>query len=369
MVEYRSPASDPVRKGLESAIEGALAGGAKPPSWIAVDDETQEWLRLASASTAAERARGVLAAARDESLVDALRLGIGGALRLPPSTPAAEAALMAAEAAPQPTVRWSPEVVEIMGAVAGEMLVVSFADTGFWRRQLGDGELVADLNRLAEVLETPPAIVPWPALVVAGCSPERISVAWEGLRTEDSGPCRGLIVREVVIEGKNTLASVYAALLDSSGGAPVESVAQPVHELPSGRVVGSWAIGSVEKQSSGWLAVPCAEGRSGAWELHGEGGMTMVEEVLTQAEVRRAGDVAALRVPGWATGEIRAGSPAGLLVTALAGLAARSNRPLWIPNANSEALHFALRLPGTVWVDGPAVPSAAGNNANEVLYR
>jgi len=356
MVEYRPPSPDPDRRGLESAVEGALADGAKAPSWIAVDDGTQEWLRLVSASTAAERARGVLAAARDESLVDALRLGIGGALRLPPSTPAAEAALMAAEAAPQPTVRWSPEVVETVGAATGEMLVVSFADTGFWRRQLGDGGLVADLVRLAEVLETSPAIMPWPALVVAGFLPERIAGAWEALRSEVGGPCRGLEISEVVLEATDLLASVYAVLLDSRGEAPVRFAAQPVHELPGGRLVGSWAIGNLEKPSSGWQAVPGSEGPPGCWELHGEDGMTMVVEVLTPAEARQAGEVVALRVPGWATGDMRAGSPAGLLVTALAEFAARSNRPLWLPNVNAEALHFALRLPGKVWVDGPAVP-------------
>ena len=356
MPEYRPPASDPVRKGLESAVEGALAEGAQPPSWIAVDDPSQAWLRLASASTAAERARGVLAAARDESLVDALRLGIGGALRLPPSTPAAEAALAAAESAPQPTVSWNPELVESMGAAADEMLVVSFAHTAFWRRQLGDRELVADLLRLAEVLETPPAIVPWPALVVAGFLRERIADAWEGLGTEDGQPRGNLVVHEVLIEGSEVLASVYAALSGAREGAPVQIAAQPVHELPSGRLVGSWATGVVETSSFGWLAVPGSGGPRACWELHGERGISMVEEVLTPAEAQRAGNVVALRVPGWAVGDMRVGSPAGLLVTALAGLTARSNRPLWIPNVHAEGLHFALRLPGTVWVDGPAAP-------------
>ncbi|MFV2072292.1 MAG: hypothetical protein ACC742_06530 [Thermoanaerobaculales bacterium] len=356
MPEYRPLASDPVRKGLESAVEGALADGAPSPSWIAVDDPSREWLRLVSVSTPAERARGVLATTRDESLVDALRLGIGGALRLPPSTPAAEAALTAAESAPEPRVSWRPELVESIGAAAGEMLVVSFADTPFWRRQLGDRELVADLARLADALDAPPAIVPWPALVVAGFLRERITDAWDRLGTEDDRLRRNLAVHEVLVGGMDVLASVYAALLGAREGAPVQIRAQPVHELPSGRLVGSWTIGTVKNPSSGWLGVPCSDGPPGCWELHGEGGISMAEEVLTPAEVQRAGNAVALRIPGWVARDMRVGSPAGLLVTALAGLAARSNRPLWIPNVHAEGLHFALRLPGTLWVDGPAAP-------------
>ena len=53
---------------------------------------------------------------------------------------------------------------------------------------------------------------------------------------------------------------------------------------------------------------------------------------------------------------MRAGTPAALLVARLADAADRRGLPLWIPNVDGEGLRFALGLPGTLWVDGPAVP-------------
>jgi len=40
----------------------------------------------------------------------------------------------------------------------------------------------------------------------------------------------------------------------------------------------------------------------------------------------------------------------------LAEAAHRRGLPLWVPNVDSIALRFLLGLPGTLWVDGPAVP-------------
>ena len=62
------------------------------------------------------------------------------------------------------------------------------------------------------------------------------------------------------------------------------------------------------------------------------------------------------RMPGWAADFLRPGSPAGLLARRLAEAAARRGLPLWIPNVDREALPEVLRLPGTIWVDGPSVP-------------
>jgi len=66
--------------------------------------------------------------------------------------------------------------------------------------------------------------------------------------------------------------------------------------------------------------------------------------------------VLAVRVPGWASRGLRPGSPAGLLVTRIAEAASRRGIPLWIPNVDQEGLRLVLGLPGTIWVDGPAVP-------------
>ena len=55
---------------------------------------------------------------------------------------------------------------------------------------------------------------------------------------------------------------------------------------------------------------------------------------------------------------IGAGRPAGLLLERLAAAAANRGVPLWVPNVDSAALKLVLSQPGTIWVDGPAVPTA-----------
>jgi hypothetical protein len=65
---------------------------------------------------------------------------------------------------------------------------------------------------------------------------------------------------------------------------------------------------------------------------------------------------AALRVPGWFAGRLAAGRPIGLLAARLAVAAQRRGVPLWVPNVRPGALEYLLRLPGTLWVDGTAVP-------------
>jgi hypothetical protein len=40
----------------------------------------------------------------------------------------------------------------------------------------------------------------------------------------------------------------------------------------------------------------------------------------------------------------------------LAEAAHRRELPLWIPNLGGDGLHLVLSFPGTLWVDGPAVP-------------
>ena len=52
------------------------------------------------------------------------------------------------------------------------------------------------------------------------------------------------------------------------------------------------------------------------------------------------------------------GRPAGLLIERLAAAAERAGVALWIPNVDGAKLQFLLRLPGELWVDGPAVPEA-----------
>ncbi|MDB4306270.1 hypothetical protein N9980_01755, partial [bacterium] len=132
----------------------------------------------------------------------------------------------------------------------------------------------------------------------------------------------------------------------------------PVHELPQGRRVGWWTWKEEQPPAEGWLAVPSEVGAERCrWELEGEGEQGIVEEVLSATEVAEAEGAAAVRVPGWACGGLRLGTPAGVLITRLAEAAARRGLPLWIPNLDDQDLRFVLGLPGTLWVDGAAVPA------------
>jgi hypothetical protein len=156
------------------------------------------------------------------------------------------------------------------------------------------------------------------------------------------------------------LQASYKALVD--GVLEVEAAGsigpQPVHELPQGRRVGRWTRTEEEAPAEGWLAAPTEVGTERCrWELEGEGGPGVVEEVLSATEVAESEGVAAVRVPGWACGGLRPGTPAGLLITRLAEDAARRGLPLWIPNLNNVGLRFVLGLPGRLWVDGSAVPA------------
>ena len=106
-----------------------------------------------------------------------------------------------------------------------------------------------------------------------------------------------------------------------------------------------------------WLAVPAeVAAQRCRWKLEGEGGPRVVEEVLSATEAAEAESAAAVRIPGWACSGLRPGAPAGLLVARLADEATRRGLPLWIPNVDGDGLRFVLGLPGTLWVDGAAVP-------------
>lgn len=348
--------------GLESVVDGALAGGAPEPRWIAVDDGTGEWVALATGCSAAERACGVIASSSDDTLVTAQRLGVGGAMWLPPSTVGATEAFEAATAAAAPIEGRDPALVDLIddGSAA---VILSFVDRGFWRGQLGERRLTAMLAELAAALATPAVILPWPALVVTGKEPDEVSEAWRALVADENRVVPDVAVAPLAENepGGGLLAPAYGELLQAGSRPPVLQAGRsplPVHELPCGRRVGWWSrLAEESLPEEGWSASPIDVSRSKSrWRLDGGDASGIVEEVLTSEDVDRAGDCTAVRLPGWASREIRPGSPAGLLVTRLADAAARRGLPLWIPNLDGDALRFALGLPGTLWVDGPAVP-------------
>jgi len=342
-----------LRGGLDSVIAGALAGGAPEPAWVAADDGHGAWVAEVAGRPAAQRGRGVVAAASADALAMAQRLGVGGAMWLPPSSLAAIEAFEAAAAAAPPALEFDPAVVEALGTDAA-IRIVSFAGRGFWRVQLGDRALAVLLTELAAAVGAPAAIVPWPALLLSDRLAAGMSEAWRELASSSGGAFPGLIVTPLTVGTMGevgVLQAAYRALV--GGGSEAEATGsigpQPVHELPQGRRVGS---------SEGWLAAPFEVGAERCrWELEGEGGPGVVEEVLSATEVAESEGVAAVRVPGWACGGLRPGTPAGLLITRLAEDAARRGLPLWIPNLNNVGLRFVLGLPGRLWVDGSAVPA------------
>ncbi len=359
MVEVFPPPADGTGKGLYSVIAGALAGGVPEPSWVAVDDGTDTWVLEASRRSADERARGVVAVSSEEALVKAQRFGIGGAMWRPPASLGALDAFASAACTEAPAVRDAAALEMLTGASA--VSVVTFTNRAFWRAQLGDRELADMLAELAVFLEVPVAILEWPALVVADRDRGAIVEAWEERVVESRGIRPALSVLHPVRVAKEILADVCSAL--TAGSATGESSnplpAQPVHELPHGRRVGWWGIDtSATSVDEGWIAGPVdLTSTSCRWRLDGTEESGIVEEVLSSDEVTGVEDVLAVRVPGWATRRLRPGSPSGLLVARIAEAASRRGLPLWIPNVEPEGLRLVLGLPGTIWVDGPAVPS------------
>ncbi len=358
MATFLPSPAEAIRKPLAQVVAGVLARGAPAPAWIAVDDDSGSWPALAAARPLAERRRAVLAAARDEALVAGVRLGIGGALGLPPSTPAMEAALAAAAAAHGGRELCDPEVAAL--AVAGARVTVwTFRNLGFWKRQLGEPALASLLFDLAHRLRLPPAILAWPAMLVTGRTRREVGAAWKERPCGQPAPTQGLQALQVTRRGDDPLLAAYRALVEGGGESERQSrtLAEPVHELPSGRLLGFWAPCECKTVGGGWLATPAARGASPAtWVLRSEHRKRKIVEVLAAAEIAEVRDAAAVRVPGWATGDLRPATPAGLLVSRLAERAAREGSPLWVPNVEAQALHFVLGLPGTLWVDGPAVP-------------
>jgi hypothetical protein len=360
MVDLFPAPSDEIRNGLYSVIAGTLAGGAPGPSWVAVDDGSGSWLVEASTRTPTERTGGVVAASSEDALVKAQLLGIGGAMWLPPSSLGAMDAFSSAASAKAP-VAFDAAALEILEGCSA-IQVVSVVDRRFWRTQVGDRALENLTTELAVALSAPAVILRWPALVVADRDPGEIVTAWEELisKREAIGPSiKVLSLAREALEG-GLLDGAYAALAGSSATteSPGQVPPQPIHELPNGRRVGWWLIRNDQTpEEEGWVATPVEAGAARCrWQLEGPEFSGTVVEVLGSENVVCVEEAVAVRVPGWASRDVRPGSPAGLLVTRIAEAASRRGLPLWIPNVDQEGLRFVLGLPGAIWVDGPAVP-------------
>ena len=349
---------DAVRKGLESVVEAACANGAPQPPWVAVDDGSDRWIALVAARSRAERRLGVAAVSSDRALVTAHRLGVGGAFMLPPSTLATFEALTAATARNLPPAQaW----LEDVGILEGQdpMHVVTAANNTFWCCQLGEPGLIRLLQELASLLEIPPVILPWPALIVEGEGIDRVKGTWNDLRAKTGGPVPDLAVARAKMDGGTVLAAAFATLLTEEDQTPLATRIEPVpvNELPTGGAVGWWATHDEQATLTGWKATPTEVTATRCrWRVEGDELTGTVKDVVTTDELNAAQEPVAVRVPGWLIDHLSPGSPACLLVSNLAEAAARRGIPLWIPNVDAEALQIVLRLPGVLWVDGPSVP-------------
>lgn len=350
--------SETVRRAVTSVFEGAHSSGAAEPAMLAIDDDTVSWLEVVASRPRSERARSVLATGEESSLVAAIRLSIGGAAWLPCSSLSALEALGAAAREERAFACLGSDALDRLAA-AERVEVLHFAEHRLWRRQVGRDRLEQWLATLAEALGITPVILAWPALIVAHeLEPRRVHAAWHAVLGERRRPLPELLQFSVG-GGLDAVAELVKGLCDGVAEHRVrcEIGRAPVRELPGGRLIGWWVRGGEQAGGDGWRAWPGEVVSDGlVWRLDGHGEDGVVVEASSSAAVAEAGEVAAVRMPGWATRTLGNGSPSGILAGRLAEAAQRRGVPLWIPNLEASDLRFVLGLPGTLWVDGDAVP-------------
>jgi len=370
MVELVPPGGRSIHRVVESVLETLKTSNTTLPPQVLIDDGDRSWRRHAAALPVGVRRRSVLVTASDASLVDALSFEIGGAVRLPVSTPSMEAACEAAAAreagdvAPMAT----QGVLDALKGDSSEVLVVGWWPQAFWQRQVGPILPVRWLVEIAERLAIIPVILPGPILVVVGRSRAEIETARGEvgggagsssspappmiveLSTSDLGAGDGLRIDRVLA------AAAAAARRHDTVGRP--ELTHPVLELPSGGRVGRWSLtrGTADGGSP-WHASPGPQDPVGiCWEIMSHDGSS---ETIAESSSLDWDDFAGqsmIRAPGFVGAVLRRGSPAGLLIEGLARHDARAGRPIWVPSVDAEGVRFLLGLPGPIWVDGPGVP-------------
>lgn len=357
-----SVATESMTKILQSLSNDDL----RLPSRVLIDEPGEDWKPHAAALSAEERRRVVIAASSEESLIDAARFEIGGAVWLPASTPSVEAACESAASrhrhpcAPIAT----RGILECLVSETSELWAVGWWPRSFWHRQLGWHRLTTCLTAIATRLGCVPAILPDPILVVAGRGREAIEEACRDGSAVGGGavPVLPAVVRVVaqrpgIVDGRvdGLLANMAKEAREAEHG-PGEAL--PVLEIFTGEKIGSWSFAhDAGSGGRGWRAIPSGQILDGrCWDIVAEdGSRTRVEEIEREYGPENEG-YAVLRIPGFLGAQLRRGSPAGLLVERWATHEARAGRPLWVPSVDEEGVRFLLGLPGPIWVDGPGVP-------------
>lgn len=364
MVEILPEGSTAGHRAVLRLLESRRDEGEDLPPRVFVECPDDEWQRHAVSLPTLERRRSVLVAASEAALLDAVRLEIGGAARLPVST---HALMMACEAAADSSKGGAAciatrAVLEMVLERGPGLWLVGWRPAAFWYHQVGASRLIGVLQEIARRLACIPAIIPGPFLVVGG---RRRSEVEDACRVDDQS-CGGLIpILPTCVE--------MAAPAGPDGGARVEALMAAVGrdeedadsgdpkgfrvmELPSGHQLGRWSLTVADGADEGWMAVPELQGRDpGVWRMEDSEGNRLIRESTWSDELDRP-DQSVLRVPGWIGAALQPGRPASLLVEILAGNEALAGRPLWVPSVDADGVRFLLGLPGPIWVDGPGVP-------------
>lgn len=355
-----------VRRPLQDVVERVTEVLGKAPAWIAVEDKKGRWFHEVGRRPACEWSQAVLAAVSEEALLRAARLGLAGAVWLPPSTAAMTDAFSAASQ-DRDTCWWryDPRLSEAMGRLDERSCVVTWKSLRFWKRHLGEQALSGLLGQLASTLDLAPAILQWPALVLSGCDEAEVRAAFEKLEaSSDISPMPGIEVihlgtSQIAADGVVTAACRAAMSVEQTSPPLPELEPVPVCELPSGSLVGWWTTRARSLPSSkGWVAEPVEPTENGfRWCLRCADGRIQWVEDLSSMEQPSQRAAPAIRIPGWLARTISLGSPAGLLAGQLAERARSTGVNLWVTNVDQALLRFLMRLRAPLWVDGPAVPA------------
>lgn len=368
MVEIVPSQEGSIHRVVESVLGNLLADDISLPKYVLIDDGDLGWRRHAAALPVEVRRSSVLVTAADASLVDAVLFEIGGALRLPVSTPSMEVACGSAassEGAPVAPLA-TQGVLDALLSGAREVLIVGWCRQAFWQRQAGPVRPIKRLAEIAERLAIIPVILPGPVLVVQGRSRAEVEAARDA--AEDgpgSSSCPGH--PEIVHLSASDLASgegfriegVLAAAIAARENSPGQSEPNhPVLELPSGRRIGQWSFSpGTAEDGSPWHAFPReVDHDPGRWEIVTRDGTHEMVEETTSLDADAVAGLSVIRAPGYVGAALRHGSPAGLLIETMTRHAARAGRPIWVPSVNADGVRFLLGLPGPIWVDGPGVP-------------
>jgi hypothetical protein len=356
MTELLPPAGGRGHRAVAIVLEGLAGAGVPLPPVVFVDEGVERWWTHAVGVPVETRRRSVVAAASAPALWRAVELGLGGAVRLPVSTPALEEACRSVAAVGVVPPVASDGVVESLLAADERLWVAAFTPFGLWRRQWGTRGLHRRLGAIAERLGAPPVIIPGPALVVAGRAEVDLAAACRAVPG-----ARLLDLSDRLGAGRPEPEELVAAVL--AAGATLEPDPGPVHhpvmELPGGRQVGRWtASRSTVAIGPGWTAAPASEPADGRrWRLEGEGWEGPVIDLDGGVDLT-ADRREVLRLPGRIGAELRRGSPSALIVEQLARHGGRGGRPIWVPSVDPEGVRLLLGLPGPIWVDGPGVPAS-----------